>query len=122
MSESVGKAGRPRQFRNDAEKQKAYREREKADQQQMEHALWLLNQVQEKEQSLRNLLMYWTAKRGDAVLEVSTLSEWAHILVNGSFTNTVHWIVAQSMLRRGELELVRRNFGSNYYKLRGDKS
>ena len=112
------KVGRPRQFRNGAERQKAYRERKKADQEAIDHAIWVMSLVEEREQTLRNLLKYWTRKRGNVILQVSDyIGEYAQILVDGHVTNTVHWLVAQSMIRRGELELVRKDWSSRFYRL-----
>ena len=59
----MGTVGRPAQFRNAAEKQKAYRERKKANESLNEFALALLNDLNQQEVTLRN---HWTSLVGKA--------------------------------------------------------
>lgn len=111
--------GRPKQYRNVAEKQKAYRERQKADQATMEHAYWLLKVVEGQEQALRNLFNYWRLKGKYPLVRFNEgVGNYAQMEVGGSFTNTLNYITVLSMIRRGELVLVRSNWNGSYYDLK----
>ncbi|PJF32877.1 MAG: hypothetical protein CUN57_03610, partial [Phototrophicales bacterium] len=52
-------AGRPKKYRNAAEKQRAYRERRKAEKQQMDEAMAVLELVKGKVVTLRKCVELW---------------------------------------------------------------
>lgn len=115
----MSKVGRPKEYRNVAEKQKAYRERKKASHETTEHAMWLLNLVEGQEQALRNLFHYWQLKGKNPVVSFREgVGRHAQMEINGSFTNTVNYITVLSMIRKGELVSVRRDWYGEYYRLK----
>lgn len=66
--------GRPREFRNAAEKQKAYRDRKKASSEQQIVMNEMLVWFQERETALRNWISYWQKKGKTADIVSAGLS------------------------------------------------
>lgn len=66
--------GRPREFRNAAEKQKAYRDRKKASAEQQIVMNEMLIWFQERETALRNWIRYWQRKAKTADIVSAGLS------------------------------------------------
>lgn len=67
-------AGRPREFRNAAEKQKAYRQRQKATGEQQIVMNEMLIWFQQREGALRNWIAYWQQKGKTADIVSAGLS------------------------------------------------
>lgn len=76
--------GRPREFRNGAERQKAYRDRLKASAEQQTIMNEMLVWFQEQESALRNYVAYWEAKgKTVEITSAGTSNQIANVLVSG---------------------------------------
>lgn len=111
--------GRPKQFRNAAEKQKAYRERQKADSGRFELANYMLDLIEERAQALRNSVSYWREKGHELEIVYSHFgSGHVQTLKGGYHNGSCEVIVFQYLLRRGELvEVIKRPFGDIVYRM-----
>lgn len=112
--------GRPREFRNDAEKQKAYRQRQKADLAHFELAEAMLTLLDERAEALRKSARYWEAKGKQLDICLSTWgAEYVKTLANGSNVGSIEVVVFRYLLARGELvEVGKRAFGEIIYNLK----
>ncbi len=109
--------GRPREFSNAAEKQKAYRERKKADEKRVEQALALLAEVEQLESALLNSIEHYTRKGKEVEIYQSTITGYAQWQVQGYVTNSINPLVLAHMLKNGKLTEVRQDWGGKFYKL-----
>ena len=104
-------AGRPAQFRNAAEKQKAYRERKKQADRDAELAFMLLDDMRCAEKALRNLMEYHT-RRGESVdLEYHPDGEGGFCVMKagGYWRHNVDMFLVRCLLRAGVLIEVRKD-------------
>jgi hypothetical protein len=110
---------RPKQFSNAAEKQKAYRERKKAEIQSVDIAAALLQDVQEEIVTLLSLVSLLRAKgHKNFVIE--------HFSVNGRGLATWHStngyggnispVILRHMIRTGIVSLTRKEFSLSKYE------
>jgi len=120
MSDGV-KRGRPKKFRNDAEKQKAYRERKKADNQRVELALELLVEMESLEDALRNVWDYLVKKGQKPELEyhpsVANVHGWLGLKANSHFQSSWNPLLFKLLLVKGCLKQTRKAFYSEFYEL-----
>lgn len=80
----TNKVGRPKEYRNVAEKQKAYRDRLKASAEQQIIMNEMLNWFQEEETTLRNYVAYWQEKgKTVEITSAGTSNQIANVLVSG---------------------------------------
>lgn len=107
--------GRPRQFRNAAEKQKAYRDRKKQDAAMLQEALILFEAVQAEKVTLQNMLAYWQRKGKTVVLE--HCKTYCKLLVGGYAHGSVSVYLADHLLRTGQLEVVRKDWAGISYRI-----
>jgi hypothetical protein len=112
--------GRPKQFRNAADKQKAYRERQKVEVEHFELAEAMLNLIEARAQSLRNSVLYWRAKgqRLEIVHSNFGHSDLVKAMRGGQFHDNVEGVVFHYLLKRGELVQIgnKRPFGETVYE------
>jgi len=120
MSDGV-KRGRPKQFRNDAEKQKAYRERKKADNQRVELALGLLEEMESLEKALRNVWGYLVEKGRKPELEYhpscANVHGWLGLKADTHFQSSWNPLLFKLLLTKGCLKQTRKAYGSEFYEL-----
>ena len=107
------KKGRPRQFSNVTEKQKAYRDRKKVE---IELALALLTEVEEKAEALRNSIEAYARKGKEAEIYLADFG-YAKWEVRGYVTNSINVLVVHHLLRTGALVETRKDWGGRYYQL-----
>lgn len=117
--------GRPAEYRNAAEKQKAYRERKKVDDQQIELALALLADIEAQESALRNSIEYHVNRGHEIEIYVSDFggsaghAKWS---ARPYVTNGINIFLARHMIRTGALIEVRRDWTGTYYTLANKKT
>ena len=111
--------GRPAKYRNVAEKQKAYRERQKSDQKQSEALQALVSELEYREQSLRNQFAYHARKGKPCRVHLERSGDWASIEVNGNFTNTINALIVHYLAASGKLVLIDENWRGKFYDLSG---
>jgi len=106
------KKGRPRQFSNVTEKQKAYRGRKKVE---VELALALLAEVEEQVEALRNSIEIYTRKGKEAEIYLASFG-YAKWEVYGYVSNPINVLVMHHLLRTGALIETRKDWGGQYYR------
>lgn len=104
--------GRTKEYRNAAEKQKAYRERLKQHSQETEIALELLGWIKDRAEALR--------KQGFE-LECRA-SGHAQATRNGRFWQNVEYTVFMYLLKTNQIELVKKMWYGDIYKFRTEDS
>lgn len=108
--------GRPKQYRNDAEKQRAYRKRQKAEKQQMKDALAMLKVVKSKAVTLRYHVDS-LHKRGKTVLIDTNPRVQVHRLMADRF---VHKVIEdttfQYLLMVGAIAFIEHKHSSDFYE------
>jgi len=111
--------GRPREFRNAADKQKAYRERLKEQKQVSDLALALLEDVENEIVTLQKTLDYHRRKGASIqVRHVQTagFNDHTELWVNGKFTTTrIDILVFRHLVRAGLLVFRERTWMGNQY-------
>lgn len=98
--------GRPRQFRNAAEKQKAYRERLKLDEQESAAFFSFIEILDSREDALRNSVRYWIERGQPAVIRIEPRGShfvFAQIMVNDRFHNTADSLLCEWLIAKGVL-------------------
>lgn len=108
--------GRPKQYRNDAEKQRAYRERRKAEKQQMTDAMAMLEVIKAKSVTLRNHVK--SLSRGNKTVVIDTNPRvHVHRLMADNF---VHKVIEdttfQYLLMVGAIAFVEHKHSSDFYE------
>lgn len=110
-------AGRPREFRNNADKQSAYRERKKEAEKADLVVTAVMQHLQGQERVLRNLVSYWEKKGKRA--EICGRMDYGVVLVDGYNQRTIlstDWVY---LLVSGALVEKRKRAFETVYELRG---
>lgn len=108
--------GRPKQYRNDAEKQRAYRERRKAEKQQMTDAMAMLEVIKSKAVTLRYRVES-LSKQGERVVIDTNPRVHVHRLMRGNFVHTViEDTTFQYLLMVGAIAFTERKHSSDFYE------
>lgn len=113
-------AGRPREFRNAAEKQKAYRERKKQDETGMQEALQVFRELEEEKVTKLNYLRYLEAKGKKTVIEVC--DGYVKILVDGYANSSMSVYLANHLIRQGFFEFIKKDWFGSQYRIIGEKN
>ncbi len=97
MDQKINGVGRTREYTSNAERQQAYRERKRQEQERVQMALALLDEVESDAQALFVTLQ----KRGGHV-EIHQRIKWASVYQKGN-SFTVDWYAARHLIRAGML-------------------
>ena len=115
------KRGRKKEYRNAAEKQKAYRARKKAQEAEIEEALSLLGMVKDMEEALRKTVELWEKKGKEVRLHhvLSPRRDYEHLrlYIAGQFRGDLNVLLFYHLHRHDQLERVGKNLGDVVYRL-----
>jgi len=108
--------GRPKQYSNDAEKQRAYRQRRKAEKQQATDAITMLEVIKRKSVTLRNHVK--SLSRGNETVVIDTNPRvHVHRLMRGNFVHKViEDTVFQYLLMVGAIAFIEHKHSSDFYE------
>lgn len=109
------KVGRPREFRNNSERQKAYRERKKALDVDVYHGLELLNDVKSKVEALRNNIVFHK-KKGKRI-EIRSYSTIHKLMAGGQWEANIEDTTFKYLQLTGQISFVRHHFGESVYMI-----
>ncbi len=112
----MSSVGRPKKYRNDAEKQRAYRQRRNAEKQQMTDAIAMLEVIKAKSVTLRNHAKS-LQKQGDRVVIDTNPRVHVHRLMRRNF---VHKVIEdrtfQYLLMVGAITFIEHKHSSDFYE------
>ena len=108
--------GRPAEYRNAAEKQKAYRERKKADDQRIEQALDLLVEVEAQVEALRKSISREVQEGHKAEIYLADYG-YAQFKVDGYYRYNLNPLTVRHLIRIGALVMVKRDWMGVLYAL-----
>lgn len=109
--------GRPREFSNAAEKQKAYRDRKKQDESRMHEALTILEEVEAEKVTLLKSIQYWISKGNRVEIELANQDRLTKLLAGGYVQGGPSVYVVKHLIRQGALVYVRKDWAGSYYRL-----
>lgn len=109
--------GRPREFRNAAEKQKAYRDRKRQEENRLQEALTLLEEVESEKVTLLKSIQYWVSKGNRVEIELANQDRLAKMLAGGYAHGSPSVYLVKHLIRQGLLEYVRKDWYGSYYRL-----
>lgn len=116
----MAKVGRPKQYRNDAEKQKAYRKRRALEKVQLEHEKFVIELIEFKIITLRKNVNYYLTKTPDVYIVVTHgIRNPLHhkVLVGGMSKGLVEDVVFQYLSMTAQIEFKKKVYGEDYYQL-----
>lgn len=111
--------GRPREFRNAAEKQKAYRERLKLNKREGEAFFSFIETLNSREEALRNSIRYWIEKGRSAVIRIEPRGShfvFAQIMVDDRFVNTADNLLCEWLIAKGVLIEQKKDWRGTIYQ------
>lgn len=113
--------GRKSKYRNAAEKQKAYRERKKQQEQENAIVLTVMADLQEAEVTLRKAIEYWQSQ-GRRVELARATSFHKHrvtgkLMVGGLWRDNIDTMLMCYLELKGELIQTRKTSSETYYQL-----